>query len=160
MLAAILLPVVHGCRPDSGDGVMERPDYTMVNYQLTMNEEFLTFYDITVKYQTVDGQPRSETVSMSKWQYKEKSEEHYTEFYLSAIATAKPKDKQGHLKNDTIPVMFSCEYSAEYYSKATSAKRIHNEWATPQIKKENIDAYLAEHPTIKLCELDMTSFSK
>lgn len=160
LFATLLLSAILGCRPDSGDGVMDRPDYTMVNYQLTISDEFLMFYDVKVNYQNVEGMPQSETVTNVKWQFKEKADGHHANFSLSATATAKSEDKRGHLNNDSIPVRFTCDYSAEYYSKATSAKRIHNEWASPSIKKENIDTYLSEHPTIKLCELDMTSFSK
>ena len=52
----------------------------------------------------------------------------------------------------------SCDYSVEYYSKATSAKRIHQKGAYATVKKENIDDYLADHTNIKVCEIDMSSF--
>lgn len=157
-MALLLLPLVEACRPNSGDGVMERPNYTMVNYQLTFTEHFLQFYDVAVTYQTVDGKNLTETVTLQNWQYKEKSEEPYSNFFLSAIATAKPKDKRGVLGKNVEEVELSCDYSAEYYSKVTSAKRIHNKGAYATVKKENIDAYLADHTTIKICEIDFNSF--
>ncbi len=156
----LLVPFLHSCRPNSGDGVMERPDYTMVKYDLTFTDEFLAFYDVTVTYMTVDGRKLTETVTSISWAYSEKSEENHSSFYLAANATCKPKDKRPTLGSKVESVTFSCEYSAEYYSKATSAKRIHNKGAYATVKKENIDAYLDEHPSVKICEIDMNSFSE
>lgn len=158
LLALLLLPIIEACRPNSGDGVMERPNYTMVNYQLEFTDHFLSFYDVTVTYQTVDGKQLTETLTTQTWQYKEKSEEQYSNLYFSVFATAKPKDKRGKLNDKVETVELSCDYSVEYYSKATSAKRIHQKGAYATVKKESIDDYLADHTNIKVCEIDMSSF--
>ena len=160
VIALLLLPLIGGCRPNSGDGVMERPNYTMVNYELEFTEHFLQFYDVTVTYMTVDGKKLTEVVTLLNWNYKEKSEEQYSNFYLSAYAKAKPKEQRPTLGKEVTELDFSCDYSAEYYSKATSAKRIHNKGAYAVVKKESVDTYLADHSEVKICEIDFDSFKE
>ena len=47
---------------DDDDGVMERPDYTSINYKLALSADLLRFYNIKATYVTVSGEEKTEDV--------------------------------------------------------------------------------------------------
>ena len=137
------------CHGDSGDGVMERPDYTSIDYKLALSSELLKFYDVQVTYTTVSGEEKSEVVNIESWRFTEKAEGfHNTDFKMKVVATVKSQEPR--LDEKVEEYALTCEYSAEYYTKPTSAKHMAQETLNKKVKKSGVTAYLSEHPVITL----------
>lgn len=134
---------------DDDDGVIERPDYTSINYKLAISSDLLRFYNITATYVNVSGEEKTENVDTESWNRKDKLDGKYnTSFRLDVIAIARqPLPK---LSNEIDAYDFKCEFSAEYYTKATSAKREARITFDKTVKKENLAVFLQENDTISL----------
>lgn len=153
LFALAVIMTFSSCHGDSGDGVMERPDYTSIDYKLSLSYEVLKFYDVTATYTSIDGEENTITINSQTWRYTEKVEGYRnTDFKLKVIATAKSQELRLDEKVDEYAL--TCEYSAEYYTKPTSAKRMAQETLNKKLPKASVAAYLAEHPTIVLVNYD------
>ena len=152
-LCCTLLILLAGCHGDSGDGVMDRPNYTSVNYKLTASQALLHFYNISITYVDVSGREKTETMTNETWNFFEKTDgEHDIDFKMTVTATAKgvqPSQKDGQ---DAYNLY--CDYSVEYYTKPTSAKRTARKALETTVKKESMEAYLQEHATMALVNYD------
>ncbi len=156
LTAIVMLCTILACGDDD-DGVMERPDNTSVNYQLTLSDWLLIYYDVEVTYQDVHGVEHTERVDNLNWQFKDKDQGELKNFYLKAVATSRG---QFPTLSDSLKTMvFSCDYRAEYYSKKTSAKSIHQTPYRTTVKKENIETFVNSNPTIKLFECTYKNLS-
>lgn len=137
------------CHGDSGDGVMERPDYTSIDYKLALSPELLKFYDVQATYTTISEQDKTVEITNETWRVTEKAEGYRNiDFKLKVIATAKTQEPRLDEKVDEYAL--TCEYSAEYYTKPTSAKRMAQVTLDKKVKKTGVTAYLSEHPVITL----------
>ena len=128
------------CNDD--DGVMERPDYTSIKYDIEVSSDFLALYNIEVEYKKINGDMVKEQVKDIVWGYKEKVDgERPIDFQMNVVATARelPEGNIGkaHLLADV---------SMEYYTKKTSAKRMHQKTIDREITNDK--EYVKEHPTI------------
>ncbi len=134
---------------DDDDGVMERPDYTSINYKLALSADLLRFYNIKATYVTVSGEEKTEVVESESWNKKDKVDgTHHTTFRMNVTATAKrPLPK---ISSDIEAYKFVCEYSAESYTKATSANREARVTFEKTVKKDNLEVFLEENDTISL----------
>lgn len=148
-MALVMTSLLFANCGDDDDGVMERPDYTSINYKLALSSDLLRFYDITATYVNVSGEEKTESVETETWNRKDKLDGNYnTPFRLDVKAIAKqPLPK---LSNDIDAYNFKCEFSAEYYTKATSAKREARITFDKTVKKENLAVFLQENDTISL----------
>lgn len=137
------------------DGVMERPDYTSIIYKLTLSSEMLSFYDVTATYITVNGEEKTETITDGSWQFKDKKDgSHKITFKLKVIASK--KDNLPQLNPKIENYHFDCTYSAEYYTKETSAKREAKESMKNTVKRESVISYVESHPTLTLADYKKT----
>lgn len=142
-----------GCHGDSGDGVMERPDYTSIDYKLTVSSEILKFYDVAVTYVNIAGEKKTDTLTIENWRFTEKNDGYYnTNFILKAVATAKATFPR--LAESIDEYILTCEYSAEYYTKPSSAVRRAQKTVDTTVKKANIATYVQEHPTLSLANFE------
>ncbi len=147
LLIAITSMILVSCGDDD-DGVMERPDYTSINYKLAVSSDLLGFYNIKATYITVSGEEVTEIINTETWNKKDKLDgQHNTPFKFNVIATAKE-----NLPNISgiDAYHFTCEFSAEYYTKATSAKREARVTLDKTVNKEVIEKYIQENDTISL----------
>ena len=155
-LCCTLLIFLAGCHGDSGDGVMERPDYTSVNYKLTVSQALLHFYHVNITYVDVSGRERTEEMSTMEWNFFEKTDgEHDIDFKMNVTATARGVAPAQNDGQDSYTL--ACEYSVEYYTKPTSAKRTARQALNTTVKKESMEAYMQEHSTIALVNYDKTN---
>lgn len=149
LLALAITMALSGCHGDSGDGVMERPDYTSIDYKLALSSELLNFYDVQATYTTISEEEKTVKISTETWRVTEKVEGYRnTDFKLTVIATVKTQNPRMDEKVDEYAL--TCEYSAEYYTKPTSAKRMAQVTLSQKLKKAGVAAYLSEHPVITL----------
>ena len=149
LFALVITMSLSCCHGDSGDGVMERPDYTSIDYKLTLSSELLKFYDIQATYTTISEEDKTVEINNETWRVTEKVEGYRNiDFKLKVIATAKTQEPRLDEKVDEYAL--TCEYSAEYYTKPTSAKRMAQETLNKKVKKSGVTAYLSEHPVITL----------
>lgn len=153
ILCCTLLILLACCHGDSGDGVMDRPNYTSINYKLTASQALLHFYDVSITYVDVSGREKTEMMTNEEWHFFEKTDgEHDIDFKMTVTATAKgvqPSQKDGQ---DAYNLY--CDYSVEYYTKPTSAKRTARKALETTVKKESMEAYLQEHSTLALVNYD------
>ena len=127
---------------DDDDGVMERPDYTSIKYDLEVSSDFLSLYNIDVEYKKINGDQAKEQVKDIVWGYKEKVDgERPIDFQLNIVANAREITKSSSGKAHLI-----ADVSMEYYTKKTSAKRLHQKTIDREIT--NDIEYIKEHPTI------------
>ena len=127
---------------DDDDGVMERPNYTSIKYDLEVSSDFLALYNIEVEYKKINGDVVKEQIKDIVWGYKEKIDgERPIDFQMNVVATARELSEgsigKAHLLADV---------SMEYYTKKTSAKRMHQKTIDREIT--NDIEYIKEHPTI------------
>ena len=135
---------------DDDDGVMERPDYTSIKYDLEVSSDFLSLYDIEVEYKKIDGTIVKEQVKDIVWGYKEKVDgEHPIDFKVNVVATAREISKSSASKAHLM-----ADVSMEYYTKKTSAKRMHQKTIDREITND-ID-YVKEHPVIVIANFSTT----
>ena len=132
------------------DGVMERPDYTSIKYDLEVTSDFLALYNIEVEYKKINGDVVKEQVRDIVWGYKEKVDgERPIDFQLNIVATARELPEgsinKAHLMADV---------SMEYYTKKTSAKRMHQKTIDREITNDK--EYVKEHPTIVIANFSTT----
>ncbi len=153
----ILLSALSICFSSCGedDGVMERPDYTSINYKLAISQDLLSFYDVTASYTNVNGEEKTENVTSESWQYKERRDgSHKLTFTLKV--QARKKEVMPRLNEEKSNYQFDCIYSAEYYTKETSAKREAKESMKTTVEKEHVIAYVELHPVLTLADYKKT----
>lgn len=146
-LALGLLTVACG---DDDDGVMERPDYTSIRYDVEVSDEFLAMYEVMIEYKTLSGELVETRSDNLAWQYKEK-QDGTRPIDFSIRVWAKARDRVPNLvgdKKDQIYLM--ADVSMEYYTKKTSAKRKHQKPIDKKIDKAEVGKYMEAHPTIDL----------
>lgn len=130
----------------SDDGVMERPDYTSIRYDVEVSDAFLALYDVRVSYKKINGDVEQAQVNNLAWEYKERTDgQHPIDFTLSVVATARE-----NIPQFTDNVYLLADVSMEYYTKKTSAKRTHQKPVETTISANSVASYLHEHPTITL----------
>ena len=152
-LCCSLLILLAGCHGDSGDGVMDRPNYTSINYKVTVSQALLHFYNVSITYIDVSGREKTETMTNEAWHFFEKTDgEQNIDFKMAVTATA--KGVQPSLKDGMDAYNLYCEYSVEYYTKPTSAKRTARKALETTVKKESMETYLQEHSTLALVNYD------
>lgn len=140
------------CNDD--DGVMERPDYTSIKYDIEVSSDFLALYNIEVEYKKINGDMVKEQVKDIVWGYKEKVDgERPIDFQMNVVATARelPEGNIGkaHLLADV---------SMEYYTKKTSAKRMHQKTIDREITNDK--EYVKEHPTIVIANFSTQNMTE
>ncbi|MBR5085128.1 MAG: hypothetical protein IKX33_11075 [Prevotella sp.] len=140
------------CNDD--DGVMERPDYTSIKYDIEVSSDFLALYNIEVEYKKINGDMVKEQVKDIVWGYKEKVDgERPIDFQMNVVATARelPEGNIGkaHLLADV---------SMEYYTKKTSAKRMHQKTIDREITNDK--EYVKEHPTIVIANFSTQNMAE
>ena len=153
----VLLSALSICFSSCGedDGVMERPDYTSINYKLAISQDLLSFYDVTASYTNVNGEEKTENVTSESWQYKERRDgSHKLTFTLKV--QARKKEVMPRLNEEKSNYQFDCTYSAEYYTKETSAKREAKESMKTTVEKEHVIAYVELHPVLTLADYKKT----
>ena len=149
LFALAVTMTLSSCHGDSGDGVMERPDYTSIDYKLALSPEMLKFYDIQATYTSISEEEKTVEITNETWRVTEKVEGYRNiDFKLKVIATVKTQEPRLDEKVDEYAL--TCEYSAEYYTKPTSDKRMAQETLNKKLKKTAVAAYLTEHPVITL----------
>ena len=140
------------CNDD--DGVMERPDYTSIKNDIEVSSDFLALYNIEVEYKKINGDMVKEQVKDIVWGYKEKVDgERPIDFQMNVVATARelPEGNIGkaHLLADV---------SMEYYTKKTSAKRMHQKTIDREITNDK--EYVKEHPTIVIANFSTQNMAE
>ena len=140
------------CNDD--DGVMERPDYTSIKYDIEVSSDFLALYNIEVEYKKINGDMVKEQVKDIVWGYKEKVDgERPIDFQMNVVATARelPEGNIGkaHLLADV---------SMEYYTKKSSAKRMHQKTIDREITNDK--EYVKEHPTIVIANFSTQNMAE
>ena len=109
----------------------------------------LKFYDIQATYTSISEEEKTVEITNETWRVTEKVEGYRNiDFKLKVIATVKTQEPRLDEKVDEYAL--TCEYSAEYYTKPTSAKRMAQETLNKKLKKTAVAAYLTEHPVITL----------
>ena len=84
VLCCTLLILLACCHGDSGDGVMDRPNYTSINYKLTASQALLHFYDVSITYVDVSGREKTEMMTNEEWHFFEKTDgEHDIDFKMT-----------------------------------------------------------------------------
>ena len=135
---------------DDDDGVMERPDYTSIKYDLEVSSDFLSLYNIQVEFKKINGDVAKEQVKDIVWGYKEKVDgERPIDFQLNVVATAREITKSSIDKAHLL-----ADVSMEYYTKKTSAKRMHQKTIDREVT--NDIEYIKEHPTITIASFSTT----
>ena len=153
VICSTLLLCLNSCGED--DGVMERPDYTSIIYKLALSSDMLAFYDVTATYTNVNGEEKTEAITIETWQFKERRDgSHKLTFSLKVQARKKAVLPQLNEKKETY--QFDCTYSAEYYTKETSAKREAKESMKNSVQKEHVIDYVESHPTLLLADYKKT----
>ena len=95
-----------------------------------------------VEYKKINGDQAKEQVKDIVWGYKEKVDgERPIDFQLNIVANAREITKSSSGKAHLI-----ADVSMEYYTKKTSAKRLHQKTIDREIT--NDIEYIKEHPTI------------
>jgi len=151
--------VIMGCMAVScgeDDGVMDRPDYTMVRYQITLGTGWLQLYDVTIDYLTADGQAKSLTLKGENWDFEDKVDGRYTKFLYRVTAKAKRTTfdlndpEQAALLEKDKDLTYAYEYY--YYEKETSAHTFKKKDQGKMVRATDVAEYVAANPEIILLE--------
>ena len=135
---------------DDDDGVMERPDYTSIRYDVEVSDEFLAMYEVKVEYKTFSGELVEARLDNLAWQYKEKQDGECP-IDFSIRVWAKARDRVPNLTGDKKgQIQLMADVSMEYYTKKTSAKRTHQKPLDKKIDKAETGKYMEAHPTIDI----------
>ncbi|MBO4821076.1 MAG: hypothetical protein J5548_06385 [Prevotella sp.] len=149
LFALAVTMTLFGCHGDSGDGVMERPDYTSIDFKLALSPELLKFYNVQATYTSISEEDKTVEITNETWRVTEKVEGYRNiDFKLKVLATVKSQEPRLDEKVDEYAL--TCEYSAEYYTKPTSAKRMAQVTLDKKLKKTGVTTFLAENPVITL----------
>ena len=152
LLCLIAAALLNSCGDDD-DGVMERPDYTSINYEVTLSDEFLSMYTVEVEYKKLSGDKEQARMDAIYWQYKEKQDgTRPIDFSLRVVAKARERVPMFSGKNDE-KINLLADVSIEYYTKKTSAKRTHLRPLDTDIEKGNAATYMEAHPTIEIANI-------
>lgn len=154
LLLLMIMTVVPSSCGDDDDGVMERPDYTSIIYKIALSEDLMNFYNVTAVYTLLDGTEITEDIQNTSWEKKDKVDgERRSQVKLTVTAKKRPAIPTYDMKRN---YLLECDYSAEYYTKTTSAKREARKGLNQTVKGENIKTFLEANETILLIDYHRT----
>ena len=127
-------------------------DYTNVSYKVEPTYDLQKFYKIIAYYTDFDGKAHEEVIEDSnEWNYRErKSGDH--SIRCRVVALAKTAEEYGDL--DVAYYDLGYSYSIHWYKQEGGAHSIQPVPWSESVSKNEVPAYLANHPTITIFEFN------
>lgn len=127
-------------------------DYTSVTYKVTPTFDLQKLYKVMAYYTDFSGVAHEELIEdATEWIYKEKQSGNHN-IKCRVVATAKTAEEYGELDAGSYDLGYS--YSIHWYKQEGSAHSIQPEPWSESVSKNEVPAYLANHPTITIFEFN------